>query len=96
MKRILCIFLSLILCASILPAFAEEAASEYAGDEISVQITEVTLPEVVIKEASQAAASSADTVVNQNNLYTIRTASGLNVNLNADRKSTRLNSSHNA
>lgn len=81
MKRMISLLLSLMLCFSVFSALAEGAASEFAKDEVKLTVPEYNLPEVELKEASQAAKTSDD-VVKQNNVYTIKTPTGLTISLN--------------
>lgn len=85
MKKYVCILLSMLLCLSAFSALAEVAAeqkSDYSNDEVGLEIKETKLPKVDLKQASQAA-SNGDTVVKQDNVYSIKTPSMLNISLNA-------------
>ena len=85
MKRFVCILLSLMLCLSAFSALAETAAeqkTDYSGDEVGLEIKETELPKVELKQESQAV-SKEDTVVKQENVYSIKTPSRLNISLNA-------------
>jgi NACalpha-BTF3-like transcription factor len=82
MKRLLSILLALMLCMTAFSVLAEETVSEFANDEVGLTVQENALPKVELKEASQAT-KAGDDVVNQNNVYTIKTPDGLTITLNA-------------
>ena len=90
MKRIVCLLLSLVLCLTAFSALAEQPASEFANDEVGLKVPEAGMPKVELKTEAQAASKKGDDVVNQNNVYTIKTANGLNITLNASNLGTFL------
>ena len=83
MKKLICLCLSLMLCLGAMGALAETAA-DYTADEISVSIPETKegLGKVDLGESARAL-KSTDDVVNRNGVYTVKTATGLNLQLDA-------------
>ncbi len=72
MKKALSLILSLLLCVSLFPAFAE-TTPDLAGIEAELKLPEITLPEVSLLDEARSL-GKADDVVNANNIYTITTA----------------------
>ena len=78
MKKTLSLILALVLCVASLPAFAE-LGSDFSQDEITVNAVEgISLSKADLNTESRAA-KGADTVTNSNGVYTIKTASGMNI-----------------
>lgn len=89
MKRFVSLILLFMFCFSSSFALAEGATytvdstltSDYSNDEVGLDMPKTKLPDIQLKEESQA--RYADDVVKQANVYSIATPSGLNITLNS-------------
>ena len=82
MKKLLCIVMALVLCLASACA-AAEAAADISAEDVSVSIPELTDMGKVELGGTAKALKSTDDVVNNNGVYTVKTASGLTMVLDA-------------
>lgn len=78
MKKTVCFLLSLCLCLSLLPVFAEES---YDSDEIGVGRPGFDLPELKTRTITSAM-TPTDKVENKDGVFTVTTQSGVKITLN--------------
>lgn len=76
MKKLLCLFMVFTMCLSAGSVFAEE--QDFSGDQISLTIPDISLPEVELSSEARSMATS-DVVTVNNGVYDVVTPSGTNL-----------------